>query len=72
MRKNFGSVEFEGRDLWLQQEPYADGNHDEPYYSCHACDDAGDDYMIRWPVIDIDAADESDACDWDDYTVRKL
>lgn len=48
----------------LSHQPYIDGE----FYSAHANDKMGNEYMIHWEikVDDIEnLEDESEACDWD-------
>ena len=58
--------------LTLKEEAYITGSNDDVYYLASATDADGNDYLVRWEIIvdDVDALDdESDACDWDVYTV---
>lgn len=58
--------------LTLTQQPYYDGLSDDIFYRAHAVDEDGNDYDIRWDIVNIDGDDESDACDWDCFSVRFL
>jgi hypothetical protein len=75
----FGTVEYQGKELRLTQEPYIDTDiiNDVEYYRALA-EDAGEkeyevrwetkEYEVRWEMLD----DPADDCDWDSYTVKCL
>jgi hypothetical protein len=73
MKKHFGTVIFEGRLLYLQQDAYLDNDaNGEAAYFASAIDEKEEFmYEIKWQIINEDCQDESDACDWDKYYVRK-
>jgi len=59
--------------LYLTQYPYINqgGTPTQVFYQAHAIDDDGNSYMIFWDIINEDTEDESEACDWEDYTVQQ-
>ena len=51
----------------------------EPHFVALAEDGEGEEYILTWPLIDPDIygteegpEDDSDACDWTNFTVHKL
>jgi len=91
LEKQFGTVEFEGKKLYLIQQAYADQKYDYIVYRATAIDEDGNDYLVEWNTVEgwedhkigedgfciVDGCngwceDESNACDWDEYTVKKL
>lgn len=58
--------------VYLTQDAFPSGTPGNEYYEAHAIDKDDNEYVMRWPVIDSQCEDASDACDWDDYTIRKL
>lgn len=80
---SYGTVEFNGATLTLTQQPYMDrvmrtdsqGRHDYECYTAHATDADGNEYVVEWRIrpewMDGDRDDESTACDWSEYAVRK-
>lgn len=76
----FGLVDYGYDTLYLTQDPYIDsreivsfsGTYTKNIYTAHAIDHQGEDYKIIWEIIDENAEDESDACGWDEYTIKKL
>ena len=49
----FGKVKFEGKEDALTQQPYIDGPADDiPYYRAMAVDAAGDEYEVKWEVVE--------------------
>ena len=71
---NHGYVLHNNKELYLTQNAYV--SDCGKYYKCHAM--AMDDnetifeYEIKWPVINFNCDDQSDSCDWDNYTVLEL
>lgn len=74
MAQNFGSVEFEGRQLALTQSAYLavdpvtyqNPRAGEPCYLAAATDQEGNAYRVTWyPYADYSGDDEGDACDWE-------
>ena len=73
MEEKFGSVEFEGGKYILIQDVYLDGRtmDDAEYFAdaIKAGDDPDEDgyvpiYRVKWEIINPDAEDEGDKCDW--------
>ena len=69
---DFGTVIHKGRAITIIQQPYL-GAEDRivPYYTAIGQDEKGNEYQIEWPDVDITVEDESDACDWGSYTVKR-
>ena len=69
MKKDFGSVGFDGKEYILIQDAYIDGT----VYVADAikADDEPDEdgyvplYKIEWEIIYPEMEDEGDRCDWD-------
>lgn len=73
MKKNFGSVEYKGKVLWLQQEAYITALIGQSKYECIALAEDDDyEYEVSWDIVDFQCEDESDACDWEVYDVKIL
>ena len=76
--EDFGTVTFDGIELKLTQLPYLTavlrcGYGTMDCYIASAIDPKTDKlYEIMWPIINPDCDDESDACDWTKYKVKKL
>lgn len=63
----------------LDQDAYIDqgGSPAETYYTATATDSVGNKYKIRWEITlseedQAECTDESNMCDWDDYTAIDL
>jgi len=73
---NYGTVEFEGKEYTLTQQPYIDGKTDDrPHYRAMAVDKEGNDHEVTWNVVDYweIIEDESESCDWDEpESVEKI
>lgn len=73
---NYGTVEFEGKQYTLTQQPYIDGKMDDrPYYKAIAVDKNGNEHEVVWDVVDNweEIEDESESCDWDEpESVEKI
>lgn len=64
MLSEYGSVLFEGEEYELtQQAHYCESAGDE--YTAHAFDKNGDEYYVYWDIINPDAEEEENMCDWD-------
>lgn len=77
LKKEYGTVTVNGMAVNILQLPYIDG---DVYRAVGMTDDqieaaGGIDnvvlpcdahYQLTWDIINPDAEDESDACDWDD------
>lgn len=62
------TVEFEGKTIKTNQEPFIDGMSDEkPIYKAYGEDQEGNEYIITWNVVDHyeEIEDESEMCNWD-------
>lgn len=80
--RDFGTAEKDGLELILTQVPYVEIDKEEdPFYTAMATCKDGDEYRVEWPLKDCYRCDsvafaelqeESDACNWDVYTVTKL
>lgn len=66
--ERFGSVECFGRKIVIVQLPYIDHDH----YQAVGEDEDENEYMIKWPITNKYADDDIDACDWNQFTVKKL
>ncbi len=69
-----GTIYYDGMELTLTQQPYADNSwvyHTVGYFA-NAVDVNGNEYEIFWRITNEFAEDESDACDWTKFMVRKL
>ena len=65
---------YEGTELKLTREAQVTGSSTDLHFSAPAKDVDGNDYSIRWDIIKDDfgaSDDDSDACDWEKYTVIK-
>jgi hypothetical protein len=69
---DFGNVDFEGVTVRLTQQAYV--VNAEGLYQANGVDADGNDYTVSWQAYDnwLEFEDESDACNWDKYTVQKL
>ena len=88
LTEDYGTVKYEGKTLTLTQIAYADKDFtrqeeivDEHGYAslinpvvyfAKAVDFSGNEYEIKWKIINYDCEDESDACDWTKFEVREL
>ena len=77
--ENNGTVHHNGQRLWLTDQAYAAYNKsDEEVYQAHALDAQGNVYLATWETTaawangEENKEDESNACDWDTYTVTKI
>lgn len=71
---NEGTVEHEGKTLWLLQQPFVTNSPkrydgDEGTYEADAMDADGERYRVLWDITNTETADESECCDWDDYRI---
>ena len=73
---------FEGTEIELTQDAYItsiNGQEGTEYYTAHAQDANGNEYMVNWEIIDYwrdkleECDDESNLCDWDNPTdIKRL
>jgi len=71
------TLNYNNKQLQLQNEAFIDRDftNDCDVYKAHAIDAEGNEYEILWQItIDnsADCDDQSNMCDWEDYTVREL
>ena len=76
-----GTIVDGGHFMDLAQDAFInqDGTPPECYYMAYAysrskTDDDGDPivYKVRWEIENHETEDESEACDWDKFTVEEL
>ena len=69
-----GIIEYNNNFIFLTQQPFLDGAYEDAFYCASGIDENGDDYQINWEITnsDSDCDDESDMCDWDNFTITKL
>lgn len=76
MKEDYGYVEYKGIKLKLNQQPYLDTKvlYEDIYngYFSIATDEENNDYQIFWEITNDECEDESCACDWSKFEVRKL
>lgn len=64
------------KKLYMLQEPYIDQRcNDIPAYFCSAKDKEGNTYEVRWKITHPNPAeceDQSEMCNWDNFTVVKI
>lgn len=73
MKKDFGSVEIEGKEYVLVQDAYLDGMDANAAYFAAAIkiDDEPDEdgyvplYKVEWNIVNPETEDAGDACDWE-------
>jgi hypothetical protein len=73
--ENFGTVEHNGKTLTITQQPYITGTSEYSYYQAVAEDDEENEYLVSWEITHENPSecdDESNMCDWDDYTITEL
>jgi len=51
------------RNSWKSEYGY--------HYAQDAIDEYGNEYLITWDVINPQAAQDEDACDWDNYKITR-
>lgn len=56
-------------ELHLSQTPYV-GDGDWFQATCH--DMKGNFYTVKWDIINHETLDDSEACDWTQFTVKPL
>lgn len=72
LEKEFGTYEHKGKPLYLIQDSYPSNicGH-ELEYTAVAIDNNGNMYHVIWEMIDPDAEDGADTCNWDEYSVKE-
>lgn len=67
--KEFGTVNFEGKEYALTQDAYINGQTwEEVHFLAEAIDQNGNVYTVRWEVKDDFTEEDEDhgfACNWD-------
>ncbi len=66
------TVTYKDKSLTLTQDAY---RASDTHYEAHAKDADDNDYLVHWSITNESAADETDEsnmCDWDNYTVRDI
>lgn len=58
--------------LACTQAPYIQHKYGKEGYVCHAIDEFENEFEIFFNIKNTDCEDESESCDWNCYTVRKL
>ena len=69
----YGTVHLKsGEELALIQMPYADYcSIDGTAYWASAISRCSDTvFNVRWSIVNDECEDESDACDWNDYSIN--
>ena len=70
-----GHVIHNGKILTLIQQAFIDGLEGDEHYKAKAMDSDENEYMIRWEITAEnwkEVEDESNMCDWDEFTVEVL
>jgi|HubBroStandDraft_4_1064222.scaffolds.fasta_scaffold11096_4 hypothetical protein len=70
--ENYGTVEYKGKTLTLTQQPYICDLIGSNHYVAMAEDEEGNEYEIKYPITNPECEDESESCDWTDFSVRKF
>ena len=77
----YGEYTKDGASYVITQNPYVDyvaGSstayvvNGETYYFASGFDREGNAVRLIWEITNQETEDESDACDWDDFTVQPL
>jgi hypothetical protein len=72
---DYGTVDYKNKTLTIMQAPYPD-NHpydsDLSVYKAIAHSEDGYEFEVTWSIKDYETDDESDACDWEEFSVREL
>jgi hypothetical protein len=75
----YGSYTKDGIDYAITQNPYLDyvaGSstayvvNGETYYFAQGYDREGNHVRLIWEITNTETEDESEACDWDEFTVE--
>jgi hypothetical protein len=66
-------IQYEGKKIYLVQDSYFDNdNWGDACAFADAIDVDGNLYRVKWEITNPDAEDGSDACDWDNYSVKRI
>ena len=77
----FGAYHKNGLSYCIEQSPYLSyvaGSTNgyviqgETYYRAFGYDSIGNGYYFWWEIINPEAEDESDACDWNNFTLQPV
>lgn len=75
----YGTYTKDGVDYAITQNPYPDyvaGSstayvvNGETYYFAQGYDREGNQVRLIWEITNTETEDESEACDWDEFTVE--
>ena len=69
------TIKHNGKTLKLSQTAYIDGVNGQSFYRAAATDDQGNLYKIKWDITHPDpkrCEDESEMCNWDNFTVEEV
>lgn len=71
------TLNYNNKQLQLKQQAFIDRDFTNgcDVYKAHAIDNEGNEYEILWQITVDNPAnceDESNMCDWGDYTVRAI
>lgn len=75
----YGKYTKDGMDYAITQNPYVDNVagsstayivNGENYFFAHGFDRQGNAVRLIWEITSPEAEEESEACDWDDFTVE--
>ena len=72
---DYGTVDYKNKTLKIMQLPYADSighSCDREVYRAIAEDEQGEEFEIIWDVINPEREDQSECCDWSEFSVRKI
>jgi hypothetical protein len=68
------SIQYNGKKLMPIENAYLYHAKDDPLHAVYttiAIDGGGKQYVVEWEIVNLDADDEADCCDWSQYTVRE-
>lgn len=65
-----GTLYYGDTEVAITHSPWIDADGKQEFYRSTAVDKEGTDYEVRWHALTgVDTGDESDAADWDTYTI---
>lgn len=74
-KQQYGIVSYNGINLVIMQSPYLDDNCYRASAVSESSFDEGEEngeYEIFWDIANGDVEDESDACEWEQFSVKKI
>jgi hypothetical protein len=71
-KQEFGTVKYRGKELSLQQQPFLSHRLGKDIYKAWALDEDENEYEVIWDINNPEGEDESEACDWEEYSVQAL